>query len=77
VLLCDIYASREANDPEVSSELLAKRIGERATYCGGLESSAAAVLDELCEGDTLIVMGAGDVFKVTGLLLSEKEKNNE
>ncbi len=77
VLLCDVYAAREQNDGSVSSALLAERIGGKAVYCGGIDSSASALSSELREGDTAIVMGAGDVYKVIDLLLAEKEKKDE
>ena len=68
VLLCDIYAAREIDDGSVSSALLADAIGERATYCGDIESTARALRSELREGDLAIVMGAGDIYKVFDVL---------
>lgn len=68
VLLCDIYAAREIDDGSVSSALLANAIGEKAVYCGNIESTARALRAELCEGDLAIVMGAGDIYKVFEVL---------
>ena len=68
VLLCDIYAAREIDDGTVSSSLLSEAIGERATYCGDIESTARALRKELREGDLTIVMGAGDIYKVFDVL---------
>ena len=68
VLLCDVYAAREIDDGTVSSALLAEAIGERAVYCGNIESTARALRNELRAGDLAIVMGAGDIYKVFELL---------
>ena len=51
-----------------SSETLSDRVGERALYCGSMEATAAAITAEAREGDLVIVMGAGDVFRVFDLL---------
>ncbi len=64
VYMVDIYAAREENLYGVSSEQLAERIGPRARYCGSFERTANAIAEEAHEGDLVIVMGAGDVFRV-------------
>ena len=64
VIFADIYAAREQNIFGVSSELLAKMIGEKATYAGGFSECADVLNNELREGDVCIVMGAGDIYKV-------------
>ncbi|MBQ9131549.1 MAG: UDP-N-acetylmuramate--L-alanine ligase, partial [Clostridia bacterium] len=64
VFLVDIYAAREQNIYGVDSGLLARRIGERARYCGSFKSTADAIREEVRPGDLVIVMGAGDVFHV-------------
>ena len=69
VYLADIYAAREQNVFGVSSALLAERIGEKATYCGSFEGVAEAIRRDAREGDLVIVMGAGDIYKVFDLLL--------
>ncbi len=68
VLVSDIYAAREINDGSVSSEALALAIGDKASYSGNIEMTARALSAELCEGDTAIIMGAGDIYKVFDLL---------
>lgn len=62
VFLVDIYAAREQNVYGVSSCLLAEGIGEKATYCETFSCLANALSSEACEGDLVIVMGAGDIF---------------
>ena len=69
VYLADIYAAREQNVFGVDSALLAERIGEKATYCGSFERVAQAIKGDAREGDLVIVMGAGDIFKTFDFLL--------
>ncbi len=68
VILADIYSARETDDLGISSQKLAKMIGEKAICAGSLENVAQAVKKEAKEGDTVVIMGAGDIVKVFGLL---------
>ena len=68
VVLVDIYAAREVNEFGVSSELLARSIGDRATYAPSFCAAAEVLRTELRAGDVAIVMGAGDVYKVFSYL---------
>ncbi len=68
VFFADIYAAREQNVYGVSSQMLAERIGENAVYCGSFASLAENIQNEAKDGDLVIVMGAGDVYKVFDLL---------
>ena len=68
VYFADIYAAREQNIYGVTSELLAKRVGERAEYCGSFSALADAIRRDAGAGDLVIVMGAGDIYKVFDLL---------
>lgn len=68
VILADIYAAREDNTYGISSELLAKTIGEKAIYGGSLGSVAELIKKSAQADDMVIVMGAGDIFKVYKLL---------
>lgn len=73
VLVAPIYAARETDDGSISSEILAERI--RAT---GVEATALDVdaieerLRDVGGGDTIITMGAGDIYKVADALVSKK-----
>ena len=69
IILADIYAAREENRFGVTSELLAKRIGIKATYYGSLEKLANAVSSQACADDLVLVMGAGDIDRIFPLLL--------
>jgi UDP-N-acetylmuramate--alanine ligase len=64
VILLDIYAAREIDDGRVSSEKLAAAIGERAVFGGSFERTAELLTREIREGDTVVVMGAGDTHRL-------------
>lgn len=68
VILADIYAAREDNIYGISSEKLADMIGDKASYGGGFDKIANTLRDTVREGDTVIVMGAGDIYKLFGHL---------
>jgi UDP-N-acetylmuramate--alanine ligase len=73
VVIAPIYAAREIDDGSVSSEIVAERI--RAE---GVSAHAAQSLDEVEQqlrnmaklGDTIITMGAGDIYKVADALVA-------
>lgn len=75
VMLANIYAARETDTLGVSSEKLALRIGERASAHPDLCSVAEALKNEAHDGDTVIVMGAGDIYKIFDMLDLDKEGN--
>jgi UDP-N-acetylmuramate--alanine ligase len=64
VLVTDIYAARETDTLGMSGEVLAEGIGERATYVGSLDEAVTVLSGELCAGDLLLVMGAGDIDRI-------------
>ena len=72
IYFADIYAAREQNVFGVSSEDIAKKIGEKAEYCGTFTSVAEALMRDAKTGDLVIIMGAGDIYKVYDLLNFEK-----
>lgn len=72
VILEDIYAARETDDGRVSSKKLARAIGERAVYGGSHERVAELLMSEIKEGDTVVVMGAGDTHTLFERLPIEK-----
>ena len=65
--LLPIYSARETDTLGMSSELLASKISG-AYAAGGFEELADILKDELKEGDTLLITGAGDVIALTNLL---------
>ncbi len=68
VILTDIYAARETNESGITSKKLAEMIGEKAAYGGDLDSTATLLNETVGEGDLVIVMGAGDIYKIYGML---------
>ena len=64
VILADIYAAREENIYGISSEKLAEIVGVKAAYGGDFDSIAEIVKETVAKDDMVIVMGAGDIFKV-------------
>lgn len=64
VILTDIYAAREENIYGISSKKLAEIIGEKAIYGGDLDGIAEEIKKTARKGDMIIVMGAGDIYRV-------------
>ncbi len=64
----DIYASaRESKDESITSEILAEAISENnenTEYTGGHESTAKWIDENTQNGDVVLTMGAGDIFKL-------------
>ncbi len=72
VVLADIYAARENDTLGMSSELLAEAIRKRGTdsyYFPSFEEIEKFLLKNCQEGDVLITMGAGDVYKIGDSLI--------
>ncbi len=75
VILADIYAARETNIYGISSKDLCDKIGERAIYGGSFGNCGIVLQNNLCEDDVVVVMGAGDIYKIYSVLgLNEKTK---
>lgn len=67
VIFADIYAARETDTKGVSSALLAKETGRR--YLPSFEAIADDLAKNAKAGDLILTMGAGDVYKVAGMVL--------
>jgi UDP-N-acetylmuramate--alanine ligase len=67
VYLTGIYAARETDPGDISSQMLAERI-PGAIYEEDFQVLAKTILNDTYEGDLIITMGAGDVNKVGNLL---------
>ena len=63
VVVCDIYAAREWNESGVSAAALAAAV-RGGIYEANADAAFALLLSLAREGDTLVVMGAGDVRRV-------------
>lgn len=76
IILCPIYAARETNTYGVTSEKLSEYICEKGKNCvtvGSFAEAAEKILSEAQSGDTVIVMGAGDVIR-TADIIAEKSR---
>jgi UDP-N-acetylmuramate--alanine ligase len=73
VLIAPIYAARETDDGIISSTLLAERIVTNGTEAVALDSFEEIEESLAAAGpnDTIITMGAGDIYKVADALISK------
>lgn len=72
VLIAPIFAAREVNDGTVSSELVAERVRAEGVSARALtfESIEDVLRTEPKEGDVIMTMGAGDIYKVANALVA-------
>ena len=70
VVLAEIYAARERNTIGISSAHVAEQI-PGAVYCETLPEVTAYLRENVREGDVVITMGAGDIFRAGEALLNE------
>ncbi|MBR4296044.1 MAG: UDP-N-acetylmuramate--L-alanine ligase [Clostridia bacterium] len=77
VIVSDIYAARETDTLGMSGPVLASAIGERAVYLGDLDNIAEYLNENMHSGDVLVVMGAGDIYKLFDKLNFDKEEDNK
>lgn len=68
VIVVDIYAARESDDGSIHSRDLAASIGPLARYAGDFQNALACVKEESRAGDTIITMGAGNVYRIAETL---------
>ena len=64
VLVLPIFPARETDDLGVSNGTLARAIGESASAVDGFPEAAEQMKNAARPGDVLVVMGAGDVYKI-------------
>ena len=68
VAVMDIYASaREDDSLGVSGKMLADEIGKYqkdAQFTGGYDKTTEWIIKNVKEGDIVLIMGAGDIFKI-------------
>lgn len=67
VVIAPIFGAREIDDGTVSSEILAQKIREEGVSARAVDSLEAVeeyLRKEMKKGDTIITMGAGDIYKV-------------
>jgi UDP-N-acetylmuramate--alanine ligase len=73
VVIAPIYAAREENDGTISNELLAEKIRTHGVKATALDSFDAIekFLSAATEGDVVMTMGAGDIYKVADALVKK------
>ena len=74
LILANIYPAREKDTGKVSSAMLSKEIAKRgikSTNISDFKSIVDYLKSNLKDGDLLLTVGAGDVFKVGEMYLSE------
>lgn len=64
-VMADIYAARETDTLGVSSERLAKDIGEGALYFDSFEKIAEYINSTAKQGDIILTMGAGNITNLS------------
>ena len=74
LILADIYAAREKNIYNISSETLAKKIKDahpekEIYYISSMDEIASKVIAEAQKGDLVITMGAGDIYRVGDMII--------
>lgn len=70
VVVTDVYTRREQGIIEPSGKALANAAGPSVTYVGGDLSNVAKFVERnIKSGDVVLVMGAGDVYRVSDYLL--------
>jgi UDP-N-acetylmuramate--alanine ligase len=72
VVVMSIFAARETPDPSISNAVLAEKIAATGTPARALNSFAeieSYVGQEAKEGDLIITMGAGDIYKAGEALI--------
>lgn len=76
ILVSDIYAAREVDKGEIHASTLAERINsktEKAQYIHGFDAIVDYLEKNVTEGDLVITMGAGDIYKVGEMFLERKK----
>ncbi len=79
IILTDIYAAREKDIYNISSEMLAEAIrdshpDEEVHYISDFDDIAEFVLSNARGGDLVLTMGAGDVYKVGDIIMRKAEQ---
>lgn len=72
VIVAKIYAARETDTLGVSSKLLAENI-VGATSCEDFAECAEMLKKEVTSNDAVVVMGAGDIYRVFDLIDFDKD----
>lgn len=70
IILVDIFAARQENKENISSRDIVETVKrDNVKYIGNFEETANYLVRNTSAGDVVIVMGAGDIYKLSGLFL--------
>ena len=76
-IVTDVYGSREAPIPGVTGELVvaaARASGHRnVAFCADWAEAPALLAGEVREGDAILTLGAGDVYRLARSLAPRRE----
>jgi UDP-N-acetylmuramate--alanine ligase len=77
VVVCEIYAAREAYDPSVTAGDVATAIAPpaRALVAADLDEALEVVEPELLPGDLVLTVGAGDITRLGQELVARLQKH--
>lgn len=71
IVVVDIYAAREKDTGLIHSRDLVERLvkrGKNACYASSFDEAADILSKKLCDGDIIITMGAGNIYKLGDIL---------
>lgn len=68
IVLVDIFPAREVNTNQITSKILADKIGKKAVYTGSLQRSIGYVNRRLRSNLIVVFMGAGKIYQAYGML---------
>ncbi len=71
VILADIYAAREKNTIGITSAAIGELM-QNAECIGGFDAIVSSLENKVREGDFVLTMGAGDIYKVGEMLCDKK-----
>src|SRR5690606_16426974 len=76
VVVVDIYAAGESPIAAISTQLIVERLQGRGVKASShtLETATAYLLATLREGDLVVTLGAGDVWRVATALVASAER---
>jgi UDP-N-acetylmuramate--alanine ligase len=75
VLVTDIYAAREPDDGSIHArDVVAASAHPHIQYVPGLTQAADHLATAVAPGDVVIVMGAGDSYRIGEMLLEKLKK---
>ena len=69
-VLTPILGSREPNDPSINSAMLAEKV-PGSVLVDGLKEAAQWVKENAREGDLVITLGCGDIYKAARMMVQE------